>query len=139
MKKIKAEIISLEKKIAGSPEADASEMVGDGKTPNKYFLSTSNDFDVVHNGDDHGADEVIKGFKSKGGTTKVFDTYHEAKEAADRYSLGHQNINRVTIEDRITGVVYERVKRFNVDKCSVTEDEHEDIGYTKEKLGKDFK
>jgi len=140
MSKAKEVITSIEEN--SKVKKMARDMVGDGKTPNKYFLSISNDYDVLEGSEIYGADEVLKKFKSQGKMIDVYDSYSTAKAEADSFVLGKKSngvlVRRVTIEDRISGVVYERVKLLNLTTIESSEDEREDIGFTMDKLGDEF-
>jgi hypothetical protein len=106
----------------------ARAMVGDGKTPNKYWVTIGSDyhiFDPVENTFDWASE--IKGIKAKGKTIKMFDTYAEAKSYAEGISLGNVvegiKVNNIVIEDRLSGQVWENVKGIRA---------YEDIKFTKE-------
>jgi hypothetical protein len=131
-----------------SPAQLAREILGDGKLPNKYFLSLSNDYLYYDGESSNWIGDLIKNFRSKGGTIAVFDTYAEAKEAADGYSLGNImtelgmsfTVNRVTIEDRLSGELYEHTKTFFPAAGKIIdEEEHEDLRFTQKKLGRNFR
>lgn len=121
-------------------------IIGDGKTPNKYFVSISNDYMYVHTEDYHSMidwiGDLIPSFKSKGKMFKAFTTYHEAKSFCDDMYIGQTIdgiiVNRITIEDRLTGELYEKTKLFNPLTASIREEENEDIGFTQKKLLEQF-
>ena len=122
-------------------------MIGDGKLPNLYWVGLSNDYGYVHDGCIDGADEVIKDFKSIGKMiTKPFTTYKGAKKYCDDLYLGQKIdnfiLNRITIEDRLTGQVYEKTKILNIPAGEFRETEYEDIRFSEkriEELGGVFK
>lgn len=99
---------------------DPSEMVGDGKRPNKFWVTASTDFSYVDKENDcieHAEKLMAKhGIESKGfkELEAVFSTFEEAFEYADDLSLSmpaepeKDNIHRITIEDRLNGEVWER-------------------------------
>jgi len=103
--------------------------IGDGKTPNKYWVSVSSDYylyDPKENFSDWASS--VKGIKTEGKTVKVFNTYEEAKRFTDSIELGSKlsgvEVNTVSIEDRLSGQVHERSLGANV---------IEDLKFTKEK------
>jgi hypothetical protein len=107
-------------------ESAASAQIGDGKAPNKYWVSVSSDYyvhDLKENMLDWASD--VKGVKVDGKTLRQFDTYEEAKSYADSIELGGKvhgiEANTVSVEDRFTGQVYERSLGGHV---------HEDIDFT---------
>jgi hypothetical protein len=130
-----------------TPAMLARKIVGDGKLPNKYFLSLSNDYLYFDGESSNWIGDLIKSFESKGGTIAVFNSYAEAKKYAESVTLGEKgqfegkifNVNRVTIEDRLTGELYERTKTFFPETGNSIEEEHEDLRFTKEKIGKNFR
>ncbi len=110
-----------------SIENQARVQVGDGKTPNKYFVTISNDFEIFikKQGMIESASEVMK-FKAKGKAIKVFNNFNDAKDFAESINLGVKSnnfsINSVFIEDRLSGQVF--VRNFT--------DSREDIKFTQE-------
>ena len=80
-------------------------MVGDGKSPNKYFVTTSPWY-MLKGGEDM---KVIPGFDENNSETVVFDdkdeamAYYNDMELSFRYGCG-----QVTVEDRKVGVLCER-------------------------------
>ena len=121
-------------------EKRASKIIGEGKTPNIYFVSLSNDY-LVWDGDCMQGAEI----NSTGNMIGEYKTYAEALSIANQYPLGCRaynndfTINRVTIEDRISGTIYEHTRCFYPDSCAIEDEEFIDIQFTKDKLGKDFK
>lgn len=120
-----------------SVEASAREQVGDGKLPNKYWVSISNDY-YYHNKTDDGSSVLDwasdrEKFKVKGKTLAVFDSYQKAKDLFDSVELGSIKdgiqINMVEIEDRFTGQLTEKT---NVENSRPTYSE--DLSFTKKKL-----
>jgi len=120
---------------------NAGQVIGDGKLPNKYSVSISNDFYISKEGGYlEGYEE--ESFKSKGFTAEVYDTYSEAKEQAGYYSIGEQvkdfTVNRITIEDRISGELYQNINVFYPNECKTEEMLIEDTSFTESRLGEDF-
>ena len=136
-------------------------LIGDGKTPNKYLVSSSNDFLVFDKKSQayEGASEKMNFTPKSFEKEMVFANYKDAKEYADDISgdiyLGNvprkEQTNSVVIEDRISGVIYD--KQFAVVKEPkgkkdffsqpvVSVFENNDTAFTKselEKRGKKFK
>jgi len=98
-------------------------MVGDGKTPNLYWVTASTDFNYVHGpkGErmmDH-AENLMKwkGIKSESHKKyeAVFSSPKEAYEYAEKLSERMPDtpepggIHRINVEDRLSGEVYEKV------------------------------
>lgn len=106
-------------------KSSARNKVGDGKTPNKYFVSVSNDYYITDPKENtlNWASES-KSFKAEGKTIKEFDNYQDAKAFAQSFKLGDKSdgleVNSVFIEDRLTGEVYHHTFDFD----------SEDIGFT---------
>ena len=127
-------------------------MVGDGKRPNRYWVTASTDFDYVHGEDgvsliDH-ADDLMKdhGIASDSiPVDAVFTTYAEAVEYAESQDMPGEpepgQINRLTIEDRLSGEVWQRIlvayPRTWGGWHFETETTHE-INFTRETMGDDF-
>ena len=118
--------------------------IGDGQLPNLYWVSVSNDYSYVHDGyyiDWIG--DIIPSFKSIGKTiTKPFKTYAAAKLYCDyEFTLGEKCdfgfiVNRINIEDRLSGGVYEKTQVFNPNVAKITGWKSEDIEFTKEEMKK---
>jgi hypothetical protein len=126
------------KKYCGKTAHELARLrVGDGKKPNLFFVSISNDFSYCHKigGIFHldGIENIIPTFKPIGYTSEVFKTYDEAKDFADELFATNQKdkdgkefiVNRVTIEDRCCGEVYEMIKCFNPTDVTVHTSENE--------------
>ena len=113
--------------------------IGDGKFPNQYWVSVSNDYLYIH--DDNMLDwigDLIPTFKSKGKTiVKAFKTYAAAKRYCDyEFTLGCLCdfgfvVNRINIEDRLTGELYENTRIFNPDIVEINDWEHEETDFSK--------
>lgn len=96
-------------------------LIGDGKLPNLFWVCLSNDYLYHHSGNclDWIGDLLKDGFKSVGITIKnPFETYEEAKRFCDGLYLGMKYdkfiLNRINIEDRLSGEVYEKTKVFDL-------------------------
>lgn len=122
------------KRGSGKPRATRmrsvnTSMIGDGKTPNKYWVSVSSDYyiqDPKEGSLDWASD--VKGIDAKGKTLKRFDTYEQARAYANTIELESKiqgiEVNTVQIEDRLTGQVAER---------SIGGHAYEDIKFTIER------
>lgn len=109
-------------------EQMAREMVGDGKTPNMFWLSVSSDYAYMHKGDDGCAyldyigdifEEWEKKY-SKGEMVGMYKTFEDAvKVAEEDFYIGMKyndfTVNRITIEDRLHGEVYESQLVLNIE------------------------
>jgi len=122
--------------------------IGDGKFPNLYWVSYSNDYNYLHDGNFvDWIGDLVPSFKSKGKTiAKPFKTYGGARTFANGLHLGKHNgfnfiVNCVTIEDRLAGELYEKSRIFDPVNATIVFVEREDTGFTKEKMleaGEDF-
>ena len=87
----------------------ASEIIGDGKSPNMWFVSKSPYFMKYKDG--YGESFLLDGY-SEDGENKLygpFYTYHDACEMYNNIELDHYDgVGTVTIEDRKIGVVKEK-------------------------------
>lgn len=124
-------------------KVDYKNIIGDGKLPNKYFLFVSNDYSYIHDKGEDGIvvdwiGDLIKGFESKGDFIGMFDSYKEAKEKAEEFYLGMHyggyTINRITIEDRLSGELFECTKVFSPMDGDMSEDLREDTSFTEETM-----
>ena len=131
--------------VKADAAADAVKMVGDGQLPNKYFVSINTGYYILGPEGLDWIDDHLPLMKDKqqSKTLEAFDSYAEAKELAESFALGDKaegiTVNSITIEDRISGEVYHKTKVFDPETCSVHDDENEDIQFTQEKLGADFR
>jgi hypothetical protein len=120
------------------------DMIGDGKMPNKYWVALSNDYMYHHqDGKDNMVDwigDIVPTFKSEGLTIeKPFSTYEKAKKFCDEIVIGEVCsygfiVNRINIEDRLSGELYEKTKIFYPNDCSVEDWETEDFNFTKKTM-----
>ena len=118
----------------------STKQIGDGKLPNKFWVSISEDYMYFDSetGSWNWISDVID-FKPKGETIKVFDSYVEARDFVDcNLFLGSEYcygmfVNCVTIEDRITGQVYENTKFLDTVKGEINDEETEDTSFTEER------
>lgn len=97
----------------------ASQIVGDGESPNKYFVTHSAYCNVVD--DDGEVDmQLIDGFSDDATTFGPFETYKEALEKFNDIDVDEDlGIGHVMIEDRLVGTLIEKglelrmVKKYN--------------------------
>lgn len=83
----------------------ATEIVGDGQQPNKFFVSINPYF---IDGKDEGF-TPLEGFGDKDSSIYVFDTLEEALVCYNNNELDPEyGVGTVTIEDRLTGTVKEK-------------------------------
>lgn len=132
-------------------DVDTTE-IGDGQTPNKYWVSTSSDF-LANTKEEpsmfNWASEIERlGFKpsDKSETFGPFDTFKEAKNKYDELfsQIGNEptedGINTVTIEDRISGEIYAGGLNGTASKFGYKFfiEEFDGTRYSKEQLGDAF-
>jgi hypothetical protein len=115
-------------------KALASEIIGDGQTPNKFFVTTGPWVTVV---DEFGNQEsqLLDGFTEEDSFTKVFDTYEEAEEYYNEVDIDiwYNGIGSVMIEDRKTGTIKEMsLQKIVTTSYSLIEhDDSKQFGYKK--------
>ncbi len=130
--------------------------IGDGKSPNMYWVSWGNDFYICKNGQCDWASDTQK-FKSTGKTNpKGFKTFKEALQYIDNNVFisdvpKTDTINNITIEDRHSGQVWEQTIHAYQKKTEgimsgtgwkFEIETHQDTGFTKdemEKRGEEFR
>ena len=114
-------------------KAMATEMVGDGKSPNKFFVTSSPCYLVTD--EFEGRDfELLDGYDIKDGETRVFDTLEEAENYYDEIDLDiYQGIGSVMIEDRKSGTIKEKrlEKIVKIDYMVSEYDDTKFLGYKK--------
>ena len=104
----------MQKLTQAQIKALATEIVGDGESPNKFFVSVSPYFRMVQDtsvfGEGH-RDAVLEGFDAEKDYTIYgpFDTLEEAEECYNDQELDDSyGVGSVYIEDRETGTVKEK-------------------------------
>lgn len=111
----------------------ASEMVGDGQNPNKFFVTVSPC--IIIEGDFYDfKSELLDGFTKEDMDTQMFDTFEEANEYYESIDLDpHEGIGTVIMEDRKTGVIKQKElsKVVRVDYSYNEYDDAKTFGYTK--------
>jgi hypothetical protein len=115
--------------------------IGDGQLPNLYWVSLSNDYSYLHDGNMvDWIGDLIPSFKSKGKTiARPFKTYIGARRFCDDLLLGENNgykfiVNRINIEDRLTGQLYEKTWLFILETGERREDIYGDTSFTETRL-----
>lgn len=106
-------------------QALATEIIGDGQSPNKWFV-TQTPFIRYRDKDDTMDCKLLPGYNETDVYTEVFDSYEEACDAYDDVELDPDlGVGSVVIEDREIGTVKER---FLTEKIVIDyfEDEHDD-------------
>ena len=85
----------------------ASEIIGDGQLPNKFFVTTGPYVTIVDEFGDQDS-EMLQGFSDTDVWTDVFDTYEEANKHFENIELDiYDGITQIMLEDRLTGVIKE--------------------------------
>ena len=117
----------------------AREIIGDGKDPNKFFVTVSPYFTVDN--DEHGdpynmelESELLDGYTKEDTETRLFDTFEQANEYYKSIDLDpHEGIGQVIMEDRKTGVIKQKelTKVVRVDYSYGEIDDSKIFGYTK--------
>ena len=110
----------------------AREIIGDGKDPNKFFVTVSPYF-TVENEDDFES-ELLDGYTDKDTETRLFDTFEQANEYYDSIDLDpYEGVATVMIEDRKTGTIKQKeltkVVRVDYSYCEINDSKI--FGYTK--------
>lgn len=117
-----------------------TKQIDDGKLPNKYWVSIHEDYYIMTElGALEWISNYLKDFKPKGKTFLPVTTYKYAREIADDYCLGMEEdgiiVNTVTIEDRLSGQLYEKSQSFSPsNKTKMHEEEYEDTRFTETKM-----
>ena len=110
----------------------AKEIVGDGKSPNKFFVTVSPYF-TVENEDDFES-ELLDGYTDKDTEIYLFDTFEQANRYYDSVDLDpHSGVATVMIEDRMTGTIKQKelTKIVRVDYSYREYDDSKMFAYTK--------
>lgn len=112
----------------------STKQIGDGKLPNRFWLSICNDY--YYNSGSNSYDWIsdLKLFTCRSKELAVYKSYEEAKKAADEIYLGQEidniTVNSIHIEDRLSGEVYEKARYFSPIDGKIWEDEHEDLSFS---------
>jgi hypothetical protein len=104
---IKSFILKIKVMTQSEKKALASQIIGDGKLPNKFFVTTGPWVTLV---DEYGdqESELLDGYTEHDSVTEVFDTYEEANEYFERIELDiYDGTAQILLEDRKTGVIKE--------------------------------
>ena len=111
----------------------ASEIIGDGQDPNKFFVTFSPYIQVETDGDFEYDSEILEGYGEDDTITSVFDSYEDANNYYDSIDLDpHEGRGSVMIEDRKTGTIKEKmITKVLVIDYSYNEYDHSKMfGYT---------
>jgi hypothetical protein len=114
-------------------KALASEIIGDGQLPNKFFVTTGPWVTIVDEFGDQES-ELLDGFNESDTWTQVFDTYEEANKHFQNIELDiYDGTAQVLLEDRLTGVIKEiRLEKvMRVDYVQTGHSEAKYFGYEK--------
>jgi hypothetical protein len=122
----------------------STQQIGDGKTPNKYWVSIDDDFLYYDKESDCWESAGERDGREGGGKTiAVFSSYAKARELFDSILMGELCegilVKGKTIEDRLSGELTEERGR---EVHRIEYDEYEDLAFTKKTLeskGIDFK
>jgi hypothetical protein len=113
----------------------AAQIVGDGQTPNKFFVTTYPYIVITDEYGDPSTEELIDGYTDEDVVTKVFDTYEDAEYYFDNVvDLDiNSGIGSAIIEDRLTGTINEiylqKAVEVTYHMCQVNDAKR--YGYTK--------
>jgi hypothetical protein len=89
-------------------KALATEIIGDGQLPNKFFVTVSPHIVITVDEFGNQDTEFIEGYTDEDTTVEVFDTYEEAEEFLSQVDLDERyGTGSAMIEDRLTGVINE--------------------------------
>ena len=121
----------------------STKQIGDGKLPNRYWVSICNDFYYQKEGVQEWASERDK-FEIDCSTLAKFNTYKGAKDfVLDELLLGTEYegimVNCITIEDRLSGQLYKEAM-YEVPRLQA--EHEEDLQFTIDEMkrrGVDFK
>jgi len=117
----------FEKEVRPSSAKElARELVGDGKTPNVWFV-TYGAYIMVREDFDCSDYELLEGYSEK--DSETFGPFYSYQEACDKYDDidldPHDGIGQVFIEDRLIGTVKEKCLE-KVIKVDYSYNEHDD-------------
>jgi hypothetical protein len=114
-------------------KALATQIVGDGQEPNKFFVTTGPWVTIVDEFGDQES-ELLDGFYEIDTWTQVFDTYEEANKHFESIELDiYDGATQILLEDRKTGVIKEK-RLEKVVKIDYVQTSHSDaklFGYEK--------
>jgi hypothetical protein len=128
-----------ETKMKKTIEDKARKMVGDGKTPNRFWVSVSSDYAYIHKDEDGVScidyiGDIVKDWEkkySKGHMIGMYNSFDEAlRIAEDYFYIGMKDgldftVNRITIEDRLHGEVYESQLVLDIETGKTTTETYE--------------
>jgi len=112
--------------------------VGDGKLPNRYWVSISNDYYYFDGECSNWISE--KGlYPFEGKTIRDFGTFVNAQKFIDEELYLGMNydgitVNSISIEDRISGEVWSSIQELYTPKADIRPFTHRDTGFTEQKM-----
>ena len=117
----------------------ATEIVGDGKSPNKFFVTVSPYFtldseDKITQTTDYFELELLDGYTDKDKEIRLFDKFEQANEYYNSVDLDPDSgVGSVMIEDRKTGTIKQKelTKVVRVDYSYNEYDDSKQFGYIK--------
>lgn len=115
--------------------------IGDGKTPNHYWVSISSNYYYYSESNYQDWISDLKLFKDEGKTIAVFDTFKAAKNYVEnKIYLGMVfdgiRINNINIEDRISGEIYSSAYVFSPETATIETFTSDDTHFTETELQK---
>ena len=111
-------------------------LIGDGKLPNKYWVFQHDEkFKRVKKDGFVELEGIEEDKETKNSLIWEFKTYQEALKAIDEKAY----LPHIVIEDRLSGQVFESLVIVCQECGHEKYEQYEDIKFTKEKLGEDFK
>ncbi len=111
--------------------------IGDGKLPNKYWVSISDDFlyESEPGTFDWNSDRDKK--ETHGKTIAVFSTYKKAREFFDAIDMGEWRdgilVNNKTIEDRLSGELTNETMQ-EIMRIELSPSSYEDLSFTQQTM-----
>ena len=111
----------------------ASEIIGDGQLPNKFFVTTGPWVTIV---DEYGdrESELLDGYTYNDTVTEVFDTYEDADKYFSSIELDiYDGTAQILLEDRLIGTIKEvsLEKIVKVDYVQTGYSDAKQFGYEK--------
>jgi hypothetical protein len=117
----------------------STKQIGDGKLPNRYWVSISENYYIQQGDYLNWISEAIPDYKVGGETLVKLNTYTAARRWIDVHlTLGYKyeeiQVNCITIEDRISGEIYSHIQAFYPKEARVEDIEAVDTRFTAEKM-----
>lgn len=122
--------------------AISTKEIGDFKTPNRYWVSVSENY-YIFDQEECASEWISDKLKidSKGATLKVFPSFRMAQGWIENnlyLGINFNDIicNSITIEDRISGELFHWVKELFPKDATITESRFVDTRFTEEEMKK---